>query len=173
VIYTGDVATSASPAVLETLLGSCVAVCLFDPRRRIGGMNHILLPEGSDDVRSARFGIHAMELLINQLMQQGADRASLVAKAFGGACVFAGMSTVKIGTMNAEFVREFLHIEQIPLVAQRLGGTHAVHVYFHTDTGKAIVRTVDGSTLPKIVHDEDTYRRQRAVDAQEDEVTFF
>ncbi len=174
VLYTGDVATSASPAMLETLLGSCVAVCLFDPKLRIGGMNHILLPEGGDDVRSARFGMNAMELLINQLMKAGSDRRSLVAKAFGGASVFASMSTLKVGAMNAEFVREYLRIERIPLVAQRLGGEHAVHVYFHTETGKAVVRTVDGSALPKINQDEAVYRHAQAGEAAADgEVTLF
>jgi len=174
VLYTGDVATSASPAMLETLLGSCVAVCLFDPRLRIGGMNHILLPEGSDDMRCTRFGINAMELLINQLMKAGADRKSLVAKAFGGAAVFASMNTVKVGEMNAEFVREYLKLERIPLIGQRLGGTNAVHVYFHTNTGKAIVRTVDGSALPKISHDEAAYRHARADEATNgSDVTLF
>ena len=174
VLYTGDVATSSTSAMLETLLGSCVAVCLFDPKRRIGGMNHILLPEGSDDMRSTRFGMNAMELLINQLMKAGAERNSLVAKAFGGAAVFASMNTVKVGEMNAEFVREYLKMERIPLVGQRLGGTNAVHVYFHTDTGKAIVRTVDGSALPKIKHDETVYRHARADEASNpDDVTLF
>jgi chemotaxis protein CheD len=91
-----------------------------------------------------------MEVLINELMKQGGDRRKFVAKAFGGANVLPGLTTATIGDDNARFVREFLATERIPLVAQRLGGTHPVHVYFKTDTGKATVSSVDGSQLSKI-----------------------
>ncbi len=173
-VRSGHIAVSSSSAVLDTLLGSCVAVCLFDPLIHVGGMNHILLPAGAGDDRNARFGVHAMELLINRLMQMDANRKRLVAKAFGGACVLSGMDTMRIGEMNARFVRNFLQTERIPLVAQRLGGEHAVHLYFHTGTGKAIVRTVDGSSLPKIVHDEAEYWQSRKIEsAIRGEVTLF
>jgi len=95
-----------------------------------------------------------MELLINELMKLGGDRRRFIAKAFGGANVLDGMKMPPIGEGNARFVREFLALEKIPLAAERLGGNHAVHLYFHTDTGKATVHTVDGSSLPKIVDTE-------------------
>jgi len=82
------------------------------------------------------------------------DRRRFIAKAFGGANVLDGMKMPPIGEGNARFVREFLALEKIPLAAERLGGNHAVHLYFHTDTGKATVHTVDGSSLPKIVDTE-------------------
>ena len=80
-----------------------------------------------------------------------------MAKAFGGANVLQGTKMPPIGCNNAKFVREFLCMERIPLIAERMGGSHAVHVYFRTDTGKATVHTVDGSTLPKIIDAEDSY----------------
>jgi chemotaxis receptor (MCP) glutamine deamidase CheD len=160
-VYTGDVATSTRPATLDALLGSCVSVCLYDPYLRAGGINHILLPGSGLDTR---FGVHAMELLINELMKQGADRRRFIAKAFGGANVLAGLVPATIGDDNAEFVREFLATERIPLVAERLGGTHAVHLHFKTDTGKAVVRTVDGSRLPKIIRAETSYWRSHCAD---------
>lgn len=153
-LYIGEVAASREPAVLDTLLGSCVAVCLYDPAIRAGGMNHILLPRCRVGDKNPRCGIHAMELLINELMKIGADRRKLLAKAFGGANVLEGIKSLPIGEENARFVREFLATERIPLVAERLGGNHAVHLYFRTDTGKATVHTVDGSTLPKIIDAE-------------------
>jgi chemotaxis receptor (MCP) glutamine deamidase CheD len=158
-LYIGDVAASRSPAVLGTLLGSCVAVCLYDPVLRAGGMNHILLPNCKTGDRSPRSGTHAMELLINELMKLGGDRRRFIAKAFGGANVLQGIRMLPIGEGNAKFVREFLSTEKIPLVAERLGGNHAVHLYFHTDSGKATVHTVDGSILPKIISDEGSFCR--------------
>jgi chemotaxis protein CheD len=153
-LYIGEVAASQSPAVLDTLLGSCVAVCLYDPVLRAGGMNHILLPRCLAGDKNPRCGIHAMELLINELMKIGADRRRFIAKAFGGANVLEQIKMLSIGDENASFVREFLATEHIPLVAERLGGKHAVHLYFQTDTAKAIVHSVDGSSLPKIINAE-------------------
>lgn len=138
-LYAGEVATSQFPVVLDTLLGSCVAVCLYDPWLRAGGMNHILLPFCRAGETNPRCGVHAMELLINELMKLGGDRKRFIAKAFGGATVLQGIKMQPIGEENARFVREFLAAERIPLFAERLGGNHAVHLYFRTDTGKATI----------------------------------
>jgi chemotaxis protein CheD len=156
-LYVGEVVASQLPVVLDTLLGSCVAVCLYDPVLRAGGMNHILLPNCRAGEKSARCGVHAMELLINELMKLGGDRRRFIAKAFGGANVLQGLRLPPVGDKNAEFVREFLATERMPLVAERLGGNHAVHVYFRTDTSKATVQTVDGSRLPNIIDAEQSY----------------
>jgi chemotaxis protein CheD len=156
-LYIGEVAASQSPIVMDTLLGSCVAVCMYDPKLRIGGMNHILLPKCQAGDNSSRCGVHAMELLINELMKLGGEKIRFVAKAFGGANVFPGMKMSPIGEGNAIFVRQFLATEKIPLVAERMGGNHAIRLYFHTDTGKAFVHTVDGSSLPKIIKSEKGY----------------
>ncbi len=173
-IYAGDVTTSVEPVVLQTLLGSCVAVCLWDPVLRAGGMNHILLPGGRLDPDNSRYGINAMELLINGLMKLGCDRYRLVAKAFGGANVLAGLKRRSTGDMNVAFVRKFLADERIPLVAQRLGGVHGVHVRFSTDTGEVLVRAVDGSKLPRIIHDEAAYQRSHRKELHKSsEITLF
>ena len=158
-LYIGEVAASLSPVVLDTLLGSCVAVCIYDPILCAGGMNHILLPRCRVGDRSARCGIHAMELLINEVMKLGGDRRRFIAKAFGGANVLQGITALPVGEGNARFVREFLATERIPLVAERLGGNHAVRLYFQTNTGKATVHTVDGSSLPKIIEAEGSYSK--------------
>ena len=102
-----------------------------------------------------------MELLINELMKLGGDRRRFVAKAFGGANVMRGLTTTSIGDDNANFVRSFLAAERIPMVAERLGGNHAVEITFSTDSGRAIVRSVDGSQLPKLIRAEDSYRLSR------------
>jgi chemotaxis protein CheD len=115
-----------------------------------------------------------MELLINEVMKLGGDRRRLVAKAFGGANVLEGIRVPPIGEGNARFVREFLALEKIPLIAERLGGTQAVHVYFHTDTGKVTVHTVDGSDLPNVIEEERSYVRLPSSDRSfGDDITLF
>jgi chemotaxis receptor (MCP) glutamine deamidase CheD len=168
-IYIGEIVASATPMVLQTLLGSCVAVCLRDPVTGVGGMNHILIPGRCD---GARCGVNAMELLINAIMQRGGDRRRLVAKVFGGANVLPALQSPTAGEQNAAFVRNFLATERIALVAQRLGGTHAVQVHFRTDTGKTIVHSVNGSRLPSILSAEDAYRCDAAKGTDGDTVLF-
>lgn len=154
----GEVAASGHPLSLHTVLGSCVAVCLWDPVAEVGGMNHILIPSSSPDCRcGARCGIHAMELLINALMKEGGDRRRFVAKAFGAANVLPVFQTPTVGELNARFVRGFLSTEKIPLLAERMGGDRAVRVVFHARSGRAFVHTVDGSRLPEIVREETSW----------------
>jgi chemotaxis receptor (MCP) glutamine deamidase CheD len=168
-IYIGEIVASTTPMVLQTLLGSCVAVCLRDPVTGVGGMNHILIPGRCD---GARCGVNAMELMINAIMQRGGDRRRLVAKVFGGANVLPALQSPTAGEQNAAFVRNFLATERIALVAQRLGGTHAVQVHFRTDTGKTIVHSVNGSRLPSILSAEDAYRCDAARATDGDTVLF-
>ena len=172
-VYTGDVATSTRPVILEAVLGSCVAVCLYDPYLSAGGMNHILLPGRAGDERSTRFGQYAMEMLINEMMKHGADRRRFVAKAFGGANVLHALITTLIGDNNAQFVRDFLSAEKIPLVAEWLGGRHPVQVYFQTRTGKARVRCVNCVQCSKVAQAESSYWRAHQGDEISGEITLF
>lgn len=154
----GEVAASRDPLRIETVLGSCVAVCLYDPVLGAGGMNHILVPSSHADCQgTARCGVQAMELLINALMKLRADRRRLTAKAFGGANVLPAFQTPTVGELNAKFVREFLATERIPLLAARLGGSQPVRAIFHAQSGRAFVHTLDGSRLTGIVREEVTY----------------
>ncbi len=143
-IHIGGFHASREPTVIETLLGSCVAVCLHDNVARIGGMNHILLP-GKADLRHfdnvARYAINAMELLINRVMKLGGQRPNLVAKVFGGAHVLPAVSPENdMGARNSEFVLEFLQMEAISIVSQDLGGHDTRKIYFHTDSGEVFLK---------------------------------
>lgn len=127
---------SADGRSITTILGSCVATCLYDAQCGIGGMNHFLLPENTGSaIQSASFGVNAMELLINELIKQGARRTALCAKVFGGARMMEGLSD--IGAKNAAFVLEFLERENIECTGQSLGGTQARRVEFWPSTGRA------------------------------------
>lgn len=141
-VIQGNFRLSSDPKlILSTVLGSCVAVCLFDPRARVGGMNHYLLPqdrrESSGDVK---YGTYAMELLINGLLKAGAERAGLVAKIFGGAKMFDNLTD--IGAANAAFGLAFLDRENIPILARDLGGVSARRVQFRPAWGTARMLTV-------------------------------
>jgi len=147
-ILPGQYYSARRDIAIVTVLGSCVSACLWDPEMRIGGMNHFMLPGSArgrdgtalDSPESARIGIYAMELLINQLLKLGAERARLVAKVFGGGCVLEGMDMLNIGNLNGAFVLEFLREEGIPLVATDLYDVCARKVYFFPRTGKVLVR---------------------------------
>lgn len=136
-VWQGELSVSGNPdVVLSCILGSCIATCLHDPLVRVGGMNHILLPgRRSDDIVCNRFGVYAMESLINELMHLGARRSNLVAKVFGGASTFE--NGLGIGKANAAFVRDFLHRESIPITAESVGGRKARRVRFFPQSGEA------------------------------------
>lgn len=162
VINVGELHASAQPAVVQTLLGSCVAAALYDPVSRVGGMNHFLLPDanGEPDNRN-RFGIHAMETLINSLMKLGADRRRMEAQLFGGANVLANItSRPSVGERNAAFARAFLEQEGIRITNTQLGGDRGLHVRFETHTGKAVFRQVGRDKID--VQREEAAQHQKA-----------
>ncbi|MCG2593833.1 chemoreceptor glutamine deamidase CheD [Ramlibacter sp. XY19] len=140
-ILPGQYHAATGPGTITTVLGSCVSTCLWDPVARIGGMNHFMLPGDSAAANatwraSARFGVYAMEVLINEMTHLGADRRRLVAKVFGGARVLAGFDKLDVGAKNAEFVLEFLKVEGIPVAAQDLLDVCPRKVHFFPATGK-------------------------------------
>jgi chemotaxis protein CheD len=141
IIDMGESYVTKKDEIISTLLGSCIATCLYDPVNRIIGMNHFLLVQNhlvqettllSSD--AGRYGIHAMELLINQMLKQGAQRSLLKAKAFGGGDVLKLNNELhggkSVGAINCEFIKTFLSTEQIPLVASSLGGNIGRNIFF-------------------------------------------
>lgn len=125
--------------VLTTILGSCIAACIWDGVAGIGGMNHFLLPgdgsrrqPGGD---AMRFGVHAMELLLNALLRRGAVKSRMQAKLFGGARMIKGLTD--IGEMNASFAEHFLREEEINLVGGSLRGDQGRRIQFWPHTGRA------------------------------------
>ena len=124
--------------LIMTTLGSCIAACLWDREARVGGMNHFMLPEG--DAGSGRYGSYAMELLINEMLKQGATRATMEAKVFGGGQVVDGMTTMNIGERNTAFVTNYLKTERIPIVSKDVLGLHPRKLCFLPASGKAMVK---------------------------------
>ena len=142
-VLPGEYFVHDEDVMITTTLGSCIAACLWDRERSIGGMNHFMLPEGAgsgSDNASGRYGSYAMELLINALIKRGASRLTLEAKVFGGGNVVRGMQSIDIGGRNTRFVTEYLHTERIPIVSQDVLDIYPRKVCFLPRSGKALVK---------------------------------
>jgi chemotaxis protein CheD len=138
----GQLYASAQPSAVTTILGSCVAICLWDPVAAIGGMNHYLLPFFAGAGKgSPRFGNVAMSQLVDRLLAAGAARGRLQAKVFGGACVLEAFQARKghLGEKNAGVAFRLLEGLAIPVVSRDVGGRTGRKLIFHTDLGNAWV----------------------------------
>lgn len=164
-VLPGEYLVTGRDIALVTLLGSCVSACVRDPERRIGGMNHFMLPECASDgpaSDSARYGSYAMEKLVNEILKAGGARGRLEAKVFGGGKVVDTFSR-PIGERNAAFVREYLRREGIALVAEDLLDVHPRKVYFFPVTGRVLVLRLP-QMPPELVRLDSLYRERLAQD---------
>lgn len=139
-VLPGEYFVSNEELVIMTVLGSCIAACIWDGRARAGGMNHFMLPDGDSADGFGRYGSYAMELLINEMLKKGARRESMQAKVFGGAQVMAGFTTMNVGERNTKFVLDYLATERIPVVSQDVLDIHPRKVCFFPVSGKALVK---------------------------------
>ncbi len=149
---------------ISTLLGSCVAVCLFDPKLKIGGMNHFLLPSTSTantDIDNILNGDYSMEVLVNALLGKGAKKSRLVAKAFGGGTIISSIR-MAIGERNSAFANEWLSREGIPLVASDFNGPWSRKVVFVPQSGDAFCRRIPTTqaNAADVARAEQEYERQ-------------
>lgn len=147
----GEFYVTAGDEMITTVLGSCVSACVYDAKRGCGGMNHFMLPgsdvHGSEDA-SARYGLYAMESLINEILKLGSRKENLRAKLFGGGQIIANMTD--IGLKNIRFAKSFLFSEGIKLESFDLGLTYPRKVNFFPHTGKARVKrlkTLNNNTI--------------------------
>jgi chemotaxis protein CheD len=165
------VVTSEPSDMLVTTLGSCVSACIRNPYTGLGGMNHFMLPSSNNRTAWAgssavlRYGNHAMETLINEILGSGCAREELEIKVFGGGNVTNG--TNLIGSDNAEFVLEYLHNEGLKIKSQDLGGTRPRRIHFFPATGKVdrllLRRTSDNK---KINYEETAYQNKICHDVE-------
>jgi chemotaxis protein CheD len=144
--------------LVMTTLGSCIAACLWDREKRVGGMNHFLLPEGgglaggmSD---SGRYGSFAMDLLIGELVKRGATRSTLEAKVFGGGAVVSGMNSINVGERNTRFVLDYLRTERITVVSKDVMDIYPRKVCFLPASGKAMVKRLASANTEALAAQE-------------------
>jgi chemotaxis protein CheD len=173
-IFSGDWYVTSNPKeVLVTILGSCVAACIHDPVLKIGGMNHFLLPgnlKATDD-ESARYGLYAMEKLINELLKLGAVKERLQVKIFGGARVINYSSD--IGNKNITFIKNFLQSDGYKLTAEHVGGEYPRRIHFYPVIGKVKMKLVEGQEKTKIISNERMYEESLKKKPVEGEAELF
>lgn len=142
----GDIQVSTDPKLLMTVLGSCVAVCLWDKSRGIGGMNHFVLPRDPRGENNPRYGDVAIDELESSLLWLGCKITDLQAKVFGGAAVLAFAGTESVGTSNVRLALSRLQDHRIRVTAQRTGGTLGQQIKFNTRTGEVFFRHLSAGT---------------------------
>jgi chemotaxis protein CheD len=155
IIGPGEYYATKDDTIISTLLGSCVAACLYDPVNHVAGMNHFLLAGNLNNPNSyylsdaGRYGINAMELLINDMMKLGADKRRLKAKSFGGAHVLHTVTDTphaSIPDNNVQFIKEFLETENIQLVSQDLGGNAGRKILFFSKDFRVLMKRLDSQS---------------------------
>lgn len=141
-LHPGMIHAERAGCVVRTVLGSCVAVCLYDPATRCGGINHYILPLwNGDGLPSPRYGNVAIAKLIERMLGFGCLRGNLRAKLFGGGAVLgASAGLLNVGERNVQLADDLLAEERVPVVARDVGGGFSRKVLFNTETGEVLMR---------------------------------
>ena len=156
-VLPGEFFVADEDLLVMTTLGSCIAACLWDREKRVGGMNHFLLPDtgaGGGGADSGRYGSFAMDLLIGELVKRGATRATMEAKVFGGGAVISGMNTINVGERNTAFVLDYLKTERITVVSKDVMDIYPRKVCFLPASGKAMVKRLASANTEALAAQE-------------------
>lgn len=160
-IFSGDWYVTRKNEMLATILGSCIAACIRDPVVKVGGMNHFLLPGNEQNTAvsdAARYGVFAMESLINGILTAGGRKERLEVKIFGGGNVIN--NSARIGSKNADFIRRFLRKEGYPIVSEDLEGDLPRRVHYFPMTGRVMVRKLRRREDMAVVQEEVRYTHE-------------
>lgn len=146
--------------MITTVLGSCISACIRDNVLNIGGLNHFMLPEGDTDMdgMAARYGAYAMEHLINDILKVGGRRENLEVKIFGGGKMMRGLSDV--GGKNIAFVRSFLAVEGLQVVAEDVGLEFSRKINYFPTTGRVLVKRLRSLHANMVINEEAEYERK-------------
>jgi chemotaxis protein CheD len=175
----GEFYVTVERETIVTVLGSCVSACIRDPLFGIGGMNHFMLPvsqgAGSWEANglgvSTRYGSHAMEQLINEILKNGGSRRNLEVKLTGGGRILAQMTDV--GRKNIQFVEEYIRTESLRLLSHDLGDIYPRKVYYTPSTGKMLVKKLRSLHNNTIAERETRYLHEIEVVPVQGEVELF
>ena len=166
-ILPGEFYVTKQEEAISTVLGSCISACIWDDRMKIGGMNHFMLPIKGDGIGAngwqednsytCRYGLWAMEYLINEVLKHGGSRHNLKVKLFGGGKVLASMSS-DVGERNIQFAQEYVQNEGLQVISTDVGGPWPRKVLFFPNTGKALVKKLQTTHNDTIQRREIQYR---------------
>ena len=147
-VFPGQFIITSVPALISTVLGSCVSVCLWDKESHIGGLNHYLLPGNeSDEMGNANRGLTATTLLVHSMLNRNVKLENLEAKVFGGCnSLYRNNDIFKVGERNITMALEVLKSFDIPVVAKHVGGSFGRKIVFNTSTGKVRMRILSKTT---------------------------
>ena len=152
-LYPSALVVKSDPAYIHTILGSCVAVCLHDNEKKIGGINHYMLPYwNGSGLACPKYGNIAIERLIAGMLKLGSNKDHLIAKVFGGGAVLeVSNSSFNIGERNIQAAKDILAAHRIPIEAESTGGTNGRKIIFNTLTGEVVHRLIKNGSNTKLV----------------------
>lgn len=143
-LYPGQLFVTSDGVEISTILGSCAAVCLWDKRLKVGGMNHYLLPEGSENSPNPyRYGNIANTALLQQMLKLGCNARDLRGKVFGGASAFMADPENSLGAQNVKLAEEFLQKSGIPLLLKDVSGKRGRRLTFNTTDGTTALKVFE------------------------------
>jgi len=142
-LHAGYIFISEQPYMIHTVLGSCVSVCLWDERKKQGGMNHYIYSVDLKNERNCKYGDVSLPLMINMMVQNGSLLSNLKAHVIGGGNNL-GLNP-KIGENNIQIADRILEKAGIPVLIRNVGGRYGRKVVFNNQTGEADV-FCNGST---------------------------
>lgn len=187
-IFAGEFYVSNSNEIISTVLGSCISVCLYDPKNGVGGINHFMLPESNPGAarlytrdlsikeeelteQSTRYGVTAMEVLIAEMQKKGGERKNLRAKIFGGGNVLTRTNpSLSIGDRNIGFTRAFLKMEGIKIEGENVGDKHGRKIFFLTGKNSVFVKKV---ALEPAEEEERKYMKKLLAIKKQGDITLF
>lgn len=178
-ILPGEYYVTLHGEMIVTVLGSCVSACVRDSVFGVGGMNHFMLPIGTQggsanqqwNSAATRYGNFAMEALINDILKNGGRRENLEVKVFGGGKILEHMTN--IGNMNISFVRDFIKTESLNLLAEDLGDIYPRKVHYFPQTGKVMMKKLRSMHNSTIIERETSYMDSLETQPIEGEIDLF
>lgn len=173
ILHPGEYYATGDDCLISTVLGSCVAIILYDEKNKIGGMNHFMLPGKGDGTErkgslstgemDGKLGVHAMQLLIQALMDAGGQRINFKSKVFGGGNVLgkeetnAPIQDSDIGASNVRIAFSLLETEKIPVVTSDIRGFTARKIFLDPETGYVYLKRLERRLLEPIKEVELSY----------------
>ncbi|MFW5792725.1 MAG: chemotaxis protein CheD [Bacteroidota bacterium] len=151
-LYPSTLFASKEETLVNTILGSCVAVCLYDPVLKYGGINHYMLPLwNGQGLASTKYGNIATERLINKMLGYGCHKKDLIAKVFGGGEVIdTQISQFLIGERNIQLALNILKEHNIKIQGQSVGGKLGRKIQFNTFTGEVLQKIINKQSVIQI-----------------------